>query len=123
VARMPDAMPGGLLIACIAIEALTRQLAVELGPKGVRAVCLRPDGMTETARMGSVTEPVWRRAIERTGGSFEEYLDAPDPFRVLPDPVRLADVAATALFMASDGAAAITGTVVNIAAGKFLDQA
>ena len=32
---------------------------------------------------------------------------------------RLAEVAATAAFLASDGAAAITGTFVNITSGMF----
>jgi enoyl-[acyl-carrier-protein] reductase (NADH) len=32
---------------------------------------------------------------------------------------RLADVAATAVFLASDGAAAITGTFVNVTSGMF----
>lgn len=39
---------GGFGVACGAIEALTKQLAAELGPCGVRFVCLRPDAIPET---------------------------------------------------------------------------
>jgi 3-oxoacyl-[acyl-carrier protein] reductase len=39
---------GGFGVACAAIEALTMQLAGELGPRGVRVVCLRPDAIAQT---------------------------------------------------------------------------
>jgi NAD(P)-dependent dehydrogenase (short-subunit alcohol dehydrogenase family) len=35
-------------VACAAIEELTRSLAGEVGPRGVRVVCLRPDALPET---------------------------------------------------------------------------
>jgi len=39
---------GGFATACAAIEALSRSLAGELGPQGVRVICLRPDAIPET---------------------------------------------------------------------------
>jgi NAD(P)-dependent dehydrogenase (short-subunit alcohol dehydrogenase family) len=39
---------GGFGIACVAIEALTKQLAAELGPRDIRAVCLRLKGIPES---------------------------------------------------------------------------
>jgi 3-oxoacyl-[acyl-carrier protein] reductase len=39
---------GGFGVACAAIEALSRCLAGELGPQGIRVVCLRPEGIPET---------------------------------------------------------------------------
>ncbi len=39
---------GGFGVACAAIEALSRSLAGELGPHGIRVVCLRPEGIPET---------------------------------------------------------------------------
>lgn len=41
-ARMGVPLVGGLVPAWGAIEALTRALSAELGPQGIRAVCLRP---------------------------------------------------------------------------------
>ncbi len=41
-------LTGGFSTACAAIEALSRSLAGELGPQGIRVVCLRPDAIPET---------------------------------------------------------------------------
>ena len=60
------ARPGnlGFGTACAAIEQLSQRLAVELGPSGVRVVCLRPHAVPEAASNGSYTgrsSPRWRR--------------------------------------------------------------
>ena len=44
----PPMMGGASGVACAAIEALTMNLAGELGPRGIRVVCLRPEGIPET---------------------------------------------------------------------------
>jgi 3-oxoacyl-[acyl-carrier protein] reductase len=44
---LPPTGTGGFGVACAAIEQLTRSLAAELGPSGVRAVCLRIDRASE----------------------------------------------------------------------------
>lgn len=121
VARMPGVQPGGFRIACGAIEAFSEQLGLEVGEFGVRVVCLRPDGIIESARQGSITADVWGRAANRMGMSLEEFLDAPPPDRVMPTTVTLNDVANVASFMASDLAAGMTATVVNISTGKIRD--
>jgi 3-oxoacyl-[acyl-carrier protein] reductase len=46
--RMPIPM-GGFGVACAAIEGLARSLAGELGPRGIRVVCLRSEGVAEVA--------------------------------------------------------------------------
>jgi 3-oxoacyl-[acyl-carrier protein] reductase len=66
----------GFGVACVAVEALSRQLAGELGPYGVRVVCLRPDAIPETASLGSHTRTVCTRAAERAGMTLEQVLDA-----------------------------------------------
>lgn len=121
VARMPEAMSGGLHPACVAVEALSRQLATELGPGGIRVVCLRPDGIIESATMGSITRDTWGRAMERMGKSIEEYIEQPEDNQLLPHSVTLAEVANTAAFMASDQASALTATVINISCGAVSD--
>jgi 3-oxoacyl-[acyl-carrier protein] reductase len=118
---MPDAMPGGLLAACTAVEAVSRQLALELGPSGIRVVCLRPDGIRESARLGSITADVWGRAVERQGMTLDEYLDSPDPRAVLSHTVTLDEVANVATFLASDRAGGMTGTLANISCGQVPD--
>lgn len=47
-ARLRYPRIGGFGIACAAVEALTRALAAELGPSGVRVVCLRSMGSPES---------------------------------------------------------------------------
>lgn len=121
VARMPDSMSGGLLTACTAVEALSRQLAVELGPQGIRVICLRPNGILESARLGSITAAVWGRAVERQGMTLEQYLEQPDGKALLPHTVTLDEVANVATFLASDRASALTATVANISCGAILD--
>ena len=47
-AYVPGVYVGGFGIACAAIEALTKQLAAELGPRGIRVNCLRSEGIPES---------------------------------------------------------------------------
>lgn len=103
---------GGFGVACGAVESLSRQLAGEVGPLGVRVVCLRPDALPETW-------PVEDSGADGGAGSeVKRYMESGTALRRLP---RLAEVAETAAFMASDRAGAITGTVVNISCGSVLD--
>ena len=99
---------GGFGAACAAVEEFTRALAGEVGPHGVRVVCLRPDALPET----------W--------GPHDE--DAPDgPFRYMTDGTvlgrmpTLREVADTAAFVASDRASAMTGAIVNLTCGSNMN--
>jgi len=47
-AYVPGVYVGGFGVACAAIEALTKQFAVELGPRGIRVNCLRSEGIPES---------------------------------------------------------------------------
>ena len=49
-ARQPIPLVGNFGVGCAAIEALCRQLALELGPYGIRVVCMRSAGSPELAR-------------------------------------------------------------------------
>ena len=120
VARMPDARSGGLHAACVAVEAISRQMAQEFGPRGIRVVCFRPDGISETARMGSITAPVWGRAMERVGSSLDEMLDHPAD-TAMGRTVTLVEVVETATFLASDRAGGLSGTIVNVSCANIRD--
>ena len=95
---------GGFATACAAIEALSRSLAGELDPQGVRVVCLRPDAIPET----------WpaEAAEART------YMENGTVLGRLPT---LDEVANAAVFMASDRASAMTGTIANLTCGSLMD--
>lgn len=102
-------LTGGFSTACAATEAFTRSLAGELGPKGVRVVCLRPDALPETWGEHKAGEPkgeVWR------------YMEDGTALGHLPT---LAEVAGAAVFVASDAAGALTGTVLNLTCGSVMD--
>ena len=109
-ARLAVAMTGGFGVACAAIEGLTRTLAAELGPHGVRAVCLRPH------RIEDAMPP--EADLPMTKSEFRAFLEGMTLTKQLPT---LAGVAQTAAFLASDHAAAITGTVANLTSGASVD--
>ncbi|KXK63416.1 hypothetical protein AWW66_03665 [Micromonospora rosaria] len=121
-ARAP--MPsGGFGVACAGIEALSRELAGEVGPFGVRVVCLRPDAIPETVAHGSYVRQTWRRAAEANGATLEDMLAAkpgmPNP--LLGRAVSLADVAGTALYLASDLSSGLTGSITTVGCGVLVD--
>jgi 3-oxoacyl-[acyl-carrier protein] reductase len=117
---------GGFLgygAACAAIEAMTRHLAGELGPHGVRVLCLRADAIPEALRHGSHTREVFHGAARRHGASVDALLaeraKSASLLRRLPT---LQQVADTAAFVASDRAAAMTGSVVDVTCGSTLSD-
>jgi 3-oxoacyl-[acyl-carrier protein] reductase len=109
---VPGVYVGGFGIACVAIEALTKQLAAELGPRGIRAVCLRLEGIPESWE-GISTED-WSAPTEE----IEAQMKASS---LLGRVTTLADVGNAAAFLASDRAGATTGTVFNLTSGTVVD--
>jgi 3-oxoacyl-[acyl-carrier protein] reductase len=104
-------------VAFAAVEAMARLLAAELGPRGVRVVCVCPDAIPE-ALARSHTREVFGRVAAAAGTTPEALLA--ERARLAPLTGRLPtldEVGETAAFLASDHAAAITGTVVNLTAG------
>jgi 3-oxoacyl-[acyl-carrier protein] reductase len=111
-AHVPGVHVGGFGVACAAIEALTKQLAVKLGPRGVRVNCLRSEGIPES----------WEGvATEGWSAPTEEIENALKARSLLGRVTTLADVGNAAAFLASDLAAATTGTVFNLTSGTVVD--
>ncbi|GAA1282115.1 short-chain dehydrogenase [Planotetraspora silvatica] len=108
---------GGMAPAWAGVEALTRVLAAELGPQGVRVVCLRPDGIPETATI----DVVYGLHAQALGITRAEFTDAMRERTLLKRLPTLADVAGGAVFLASADAAAMTGTVANLSGGSLVD--
>jgi 3-oxoacyl-[acyl-carrier protein] reductase len=116
-ARLAIPNAGGFGVAGAAIEGLCRQLAGELGPHGVRVICLRSAGSPDAPGVGEAI----RAHAEGAGISpeaFEASLAAITLLKRLP---RLAEVAAVAALMASDHASAMTGAVANVTCGATVD--
>jgi NAD(P)-dependent dehydrogenase (short-subunit alcohol dehydrogenase family) len=108
---------GGMAPAWAAIESLTRGLAAEVGPQGVRVVCINAAGMPETAQLTEVYE-LHARAYGITRAQFEARMADRMFSRRLPTVANVADAAA---FLASDRAAAITGAILNLSGGMVID--
>lgn len=96
-----------------AVEALTRCLATEWSPLGIRVVCIRSGGMYDTNTIqqafktsGSTKEAIW-------GNMKHGYLLKRMPI--------LDDTAKLATFIASDRGKTFTGAIINASNGEVLD--
>ena len=104
---------GGTAPADAAQDALLRSLAAETGPQGVRVVGLYTAGVRETFEFERSTNPMLKK-FNLTPEGMEQMLGQRTMLGRLP---RLAEVADTAAFLASDRASGITGTVVSVTCG------
>lgn len=111
----------GYGVTCGAIETFSRILAGELGPSGIRVVCLRPHAIPEAVPASHVAE-VFRGFAERAGTTVEEMLAGwARKDTLLGRLPTLAQVADHAAFVASDRAGAMTGAVANLTSGAVVD--
>jgi NAD(P)-dependent dehydrogenase (short-subunit alcohol dehydrogenase family) len=108
---------GGYGPAMAAMEALTRGLSAELAPQGVRVVGLRPQGIPETGTLKEAYEPR-AKASGLTWEQWQEMLASRTHPRRL---MTLEELANVAVFLASDKASGMTGTVVNLTMGSLDD--
>jgi NAD(P)-dependent dehydrogenase (short-subunit alcohol dehydrogenase family) len=115
--RMPARLVGGAAPAWAAVEAFSRSLALEVGPAGVRVVCLRCHAIPETP----LIEANFATAGPAAGVTAAEFQASVEQGTLLKRLPTLAEVADTAAFMASDRAGAMTATVVNLSAGSITD--
>jgi NAD(P)-dependent dehydrogenase (short-subunit alcohol dehydrogenase family) len=108
---------GGLGPAMSAVEQITRNLSAELAAQGIRVVGLRPQGMPDSGTIKEVFG-IHANALGITWEQFHEFLANRTHTRRL---TTLAEMANLAVFMASDQASAMTGTVVNLSMGSLDD--
>jgi 3-oxoacyl-[acyl-carrier protein] reductase len=92
-------------VAKAGIEILTKDLAAQVGPYGIRANCIAPETI--------LTE----RNKQRIPDAQQQELADAHPIRRLGTPE---DVARAALFLASEDAAWITGVVMDVAGGAVM---
>jgi 3-oxoacyl-[acyl-carrier protein] reductase len=116
-ARIPFPEIGSFGIACAAIEALSRSLAAELGPRGIRVICLRSMGSPDAPNV----EGVWEQHFGTATSSRDELFAQRAAATLLGRLPMLDEVANVAVLMASDHASPLTATVVNVACGEIAD--
>jgi NAD(P)-dependent dehydrogenase (short-subunit alcohol dehydrogenase family) len=104
-----------------AIETFSRILAGELGPNGIRVICLRPDAIPE-AVITSHTREVFSGVAERAGTTVEGMLaERARTATLLGRLPTLDEVAGFAALVASDRADAMTGAIANLTSGSLVD--
>lgn len=90
-----------------AIEGMTRAMASELSPRGIRINCIAP-GFIATEMSAKALDSDPERKAKAMGRTPMGYLGKPS------------DVADAALFLASDASAYITGTVLPVDGGNSI---
>ena len=97
-----------------ATESFMRYLAAELGPHGVRVCGIWTAGVADTLSEEKM------KAVNDNVPDLSRVKEMLANMSVLRRNVRLGDVAEAAAFLASDRAAGITGTMVNVTSGLVL---
>jgi 3-oxoacyl-[acyl-carrier protein] reductase len=99
----------GISAACGAVESLTRALAGDFGPAGIRVNCVRASAMPET------------RTIQETSAGVIA-LGSPPQMAIPPlgRPITVTETANAVAFLASDAASGITGQIVTVCVGAFV---
>jgi len=115
--RMGAPLVGGMGPAWAAMEGLTRSLSAELAAHGVRSVCLRSTGIPET----STIDTVFDLHAKALGLDRKGFLQLVESRTHRQRSTSLAELANAAVFLASDRASAMTGTVVNLTGGIVVD--
>jgi NAD(P)-dependent dehydrogenase (short-subunit alcohol dehydrogenase family) len=92
-----------------------RSLALELGSRGITVNCVCPGWVETEGALWTV------RDIARTEGrTVDDLIASYTQHQPRPGMMRPSDLAATYLFLASDGAADITGQAINVDRGHFI---
>lgn len=115
--RMGFLNVGGTSPGYAAVVALTRTLSAELGPQGVRVVCLMPNAIPESA----LIRESFARYAQAAGMTQADFQARFENMTHLKRLTTLDELARTAVFLASEHASAMTGTVVNLSGGAVVD--
>jgi 3-oxoacyl-[acyl-carrier protein] reductase len=107
-------------VANAGVEAFSRLLAAEVGPSGVRVVCIRPHAISDAVAT-SHTGEVFTKVADAQGVTVDAVLAGFAEGTLLNRLPTLDDVANYAAFAASDRAGIITGTIGNLTGGTLVD--
>lgn len=116
-ARMAAPLVGGMGAAWAAVEALTRGLAAEAGPHGVRVLGVRSHALPETPLIGEVTALI----ADGAGAEPDDLLAGMAAGTLLGRMPALREAVGLVVFAASERAGGMTGTVMNVSAGALAD--
>jgi NAD(P)-dependent dehydrogenase (short-subunit alcohol dehydrogenase family) len=100
-----------------ALETFMENLAFEVSPAGVRVVCVRTTANTDSRAIQQTMELL----AGRMNATKDQMIARIASLNFLKVPASISDTAKLAVFLASDRARMMTGTVVNSTAGAALD--
>lgn len=118
-ARLAAPLMGGIAPAWASMEALSRNLSLELAPSGIRTRtwCVRTTGLPETDTV-IVSFGLHAQASGMTLQQFQGFIENMTHTKKL---TTLAELANALVFASSDQAIGMTGAVLNLTGGKISD--
>ena len=102
-------------VAKAGLRTLTKVVAKEVGPHGIRVNCLVPGGIQT-----DLLRNYWRRIAGEQGVTWEEIRDRGARALALQRVATPEEVAAAALFFACDESSAITGQSLTVDCGGYM---
>jgi len=102
-------------VAKAGLRTLTKVVAREVGPHGIRVNCLVPGGIQT-----DLLRNYWKRIAGEQGVTWEEIRDRGARSLALQRVATPEEVAAAALFFASDDSSAITGQSLTVDCGGYM---
>jgi NAD(P)-dependent dehydrogenase (short-subunit alcohol dehydrogenase family) len=102
-------------VAKAGLRTLTKVVAREVGPHGIRVNCLVPGGIQT-----DLLRNYWKRIAGEQGVTWEEIRDRGAKSLALQRVATPEEVAAAALFFASDDSSAVTGQSLTVDCGGYM---
>jgi NAD(P)-dependent dehydrogenase (short-subunit alcohol dehydrogenase family) len=116
-ARLAAPLMGGMASAWASMEALSRNLSMELASSGIRTICVRSTGLPETETI-SVSFGLHAQASGMTREQLQRFIENMTHTKRL---TTLAELANGLVFASSDQLSGMTGAVLNLTGGKIPD--
>jgi NAD(P)-dependent dehydrogenase (short-subunit alcohol dehydrogenase family) len=116
-ARLAAPLMGGMAPAWASMEALSRNLSLELAPSGIRTVCVRTTGLPETETI-TVSFGLHAQASGMSRQQLQGVIESMTHTKKL---TTLAELANALVFASSDQSIGMTGAVLNLTGGKISD--
>ena len=116
-ARLAAPLVGGMAPAWASMEALSRDLSMELAPSGIRTVCVRSTGLPETETI-TVVFGLHAQASGMTREQLQGFMESTTHTKRL---TTLEQLANALVFASSDQSSGMTGAVLNLTGGKISD--
>lgn len=115
--RISVSYMGGMPATWSAIEALSRSISAEYGPQGIRSVCILTSAMHDTPLINEVYD-LHAKAHNIDYKQFHAGMESRTHVGRLTS---VHDLAAAAVFAASDEGKSLTGTILNLTAGLVVN--